>query len=132
MARYHGKGGVIYIGSAVGGAAGPVNGLSKWSIDATTDKAEVSAFQDANKVYVQGLPDLKGMLSGFWDDVASDTLYTASAAAGPVNMYLYPSSLRTNKYWYGVAFVDYSVDVEVKDAVKTSCNFVAGGSWGRL
>lgn len=132
MARYHGKGGTVYLGSATGSAAGPVAGLSKWSIDATTEKVDVSAFGDGNKVYVQGLTDLKGQLSGFWDDAGSDTLYQAASSTGGVNVYLYPSiTLKPTKYWYGVAWVDYQVSVAINAAVETSVNFVAASTWGR-
>src|SRR5258708_3687140 len=98
MARYSGRTGVGYLGSTTGGAAGTVIGLSKWSLDETTDKQDCTAFGDLNKVYVQGLPDKKGTVSGFWDNVASDTLFSAAAANGGVNLYLYPTNLVTTKY----------------------------------
>lgn len=132
MTRYAGRGGVAYIGSSVGGAAASVVGLSKWSLDQTTEKIEVTAFGDPNKEYVMGLPDVKLSLSGFWDDTASDTIFQAAAANGGVNVYLYPTSLRTNKYWFGTAFLDATIEVDVKDAAKISANGVAAGAWGRL
>lgn len=131
MARYSGKTGVVYIGPSSGAAATAVVGLSKWSIDETTEKHDATAFGDTNKVYVQGLPDKKGQVSGFWDDVASDTLFSAATSTGGVNVYLYPSSLVPTKYWYGLAFFDDQVETDVKDAIKVSGNFVAAGSWGR-
>lgn len=131
MTRYAGKGGVVYIAPTAGGAAVSVIGLSKWSLDQTTDKIDVTAFGDPNKEYVQGLPDVKGQVSGFWDDTSSDTLFQAAGATGAVNMYLYPTKLNAAKYWYGTAFLDASVDADVKDAVKISGSFVAGGAWGR-
>lgn len=135
MARYAGKTGVAYIGNAGGAAATSVVGLSKWSLDQTTEKIEVTAFGDANKQYVIGLPDVKISLSGFWDDTSSDTIFQAAASAqtgAAVNVYLYPTSLRTNKYWYGTAWIDAQIDADVKDAVKVSLNGVAGGTWGRF
>ena|SRR5438132_10152795 len=101
MTRYAGRQAVAYIGNAGGAAAGGIVGLSKWSLDQTTEKIEVTAFGDPNKEYVIGLADIKLALSGFWDDAASDTLFQASASNAAVNVYLYPTSLRTNKYWYG-------------------------------
>lgn len=132
MARYSGKTGIVYLSSTTGGAAATVIGLSKWSLDETTDKQECTAFGDANRVYVQGLADKKGQVSGFWDNVASDTLFSAATASGGVNMYLYPTSLVTTKYWYGTAFFDDQVEADVKDAVKVSGSFIAAGSWGRF
>jgi hypothetical protein len=135
VARYAGKTGVAYIGASGGSAAVSVVGLSKWSLDQTTEKIEVTAFGDTNKVYVIGLPDVKISLSGFWDDTSSDTIFQATASAqtgAAVNVYLYPSSLRTNKYWYGTAWLDAQIDADVKDAVKVSASGVGGGAWGRL
>lgn len=132
MARYSGKQGVVYIGPSNGSAAIAVVGLSKWSIDQSTEKQEVTAFGDTTKVYVQGLPDAKGQVSGFWDNVSSDTLFTAATANGGVYCYLYPSSLVPTKYWYGSAFFDAQLETDVKDAIKVSGNFVAASSWTRL
>lgn len=131
MARYSGKSGVAYIGPTTGGAAIAVLGLSKWTLNQDTDKQECTAFQDTNKQYVQGLPDVKGSVSGFWDDVSSDTLFTAQAAAGGVYCYLYPSTLNSTKYWYGSAFFDSQVEVDVGSAVKVTSNFVGSSNWGR-
>jgi hypothetical protein len=133
-ARYSGKTGVVYIGPTNGGAAITVVGLSKWSLDQSTDKQECTAFQDTNRQYVTGLPDTKGSVSGFWDNSSSETLFTAAVATGvgSVKVYLYPTSLLTTKYWYGDAFFDSSIETEVKDAIKVSGAFVAAGNWGRL
>jgi hypothetical protein len=131
VARYSGKNGVVYIGPTNGGAAIAVIGLSKWTLNQDTDKQECTAFQDGNKVYVQGLPDVKGQVSGFWDDVSSETLFTAQAANGGVYVYMYPSTLVSTKYWYGSAFFDSQVEVDVGSAVHVSASFVAQGLWGR-
>lgn len=131
MARYSGKTGVCYIGPTAGGAAIAVIGLSKWTIDQTTGKEDVTAFGDTTKVYVQGLPDAKGQVSGFWDDVSSETLFTAQAVGGGVYVYLYPTSLNATKYWYGSAFFDSMVETDVNSAIKVTGNWVAASSWGR-
>ena len=132
MTRYAGRQAIAYIGNAGGAAAGSVVGLSKWALDQTTEKIEVTAFGDPNKEYVIGLADVKLSLSGFWDDTASDTLFQAASSNSAVNVYLYPTSLRTNKYWYGTAWLDATIESDVKDAVKISASGVAGGSWGRF
>lgn len=131
MALYHGKKGVIYISTSGSAAAIAAVSLSSWSLDSATDRVEVTAFGDTNKTYVQGLPDLTGDLSGFWNDT-SDQLYDASRSADGVKLYLYPSSDATGKYWYGPAWVDFSIEVPVDGAATISGSFAANGSWGQL
>jgi hypothetical protein len=130
MARYHGGKAAIY-GSTTGtGVAAAMISLSQWSLDKATDKAEVTAFGDLNKTYVQGLADVKGSISGFFDS-ADDALFDASESADGVKLYLYPSSLSPTIYHYGPAWLDASISVDVKGAVTVKASFVANGSWGR-
>lgn len=131
MARYHGKKGVVYLSITGSGAAVAAVALRSWSLNTPTDKVEVSAFGDANKQYVQGLPDASGDLAGWWDDT-SDQLYDASRSTDGVKMYLYPSSDAPTKYWYGPAWVDFSISVGNDAAVAISASFVANGAWGQL
>jgi len=111
-------------------AAVTVGSVTSWSIDSSTDTVETTSFGDVNKTYVQGLPDVSGTFEGFWDDTDS-TLFSGSGSASGVNMYLYPSTDALTKYWYGPAWVSYSVNTGVGDAVAISANFVANGAWGR-
>lgn len=129
MARAHGKSGAVYVSPNGTGVAVSVGSLSKWSLDRSTDKVPVTSFGDLNKTYVQGLPDLKGQLSGFWDS-ATDPLYTAGISTDGTKLYLYPSSNTPTVYDYGPAWLDTSIDVDVNGAVTISGNFVAAGSWG--
>lgn len=130
MARYHGQKGVVY-GSLTGtGTAVNFISLSKWSLDLGTDKVDVTSFGDANKTYVQGLRDIKGSLSGFWDS-ADDSLFDASESADGMKLYLYPASTASTVYFYGPAWLDASIDVAVSGAVSVAGNFVANGAWSR-
>jgi hypothetical protein len=131
MARYHGKKGVIYISTSGSGAAVAAVALNSWSLNMPTDKVEVTAFGDSNKQYVQGLPDATGQLGGWWDDT-SDALYDASRSADGVKLYLYPSSDAPTKYWYGPAWVDFSIDTGHDKGVAVSAAFVANGAWGQM
>lgn len=130
MARYHGRRGRVYISTSGTGAASSMCTLSEWSLNMGTDKAEVTAFCDANKQYVGGFPDVSGSLSGFWDDTV-DTLYDAMASSDGVKIYLYPSNLVPTKYFYGPAWTDFSIETGVGDAVKISGSFSAAGDWGQ-
>lgn len=129
MAAYAGRKGVVYLSTTGSGNASSVLKINQWTINRTTDKIEVTAFGDANKTYVQGLPDLQGTFSGFWDDGESKP-FTAAASTDGVKMYLYPSSDAPSKYWYGPAWLDVSMDVGVSGAATISASFAANGSWG--
>lgn len=130
MPKYHGKDAVVYLSTAAGTAASVIT-MTKWSINKSTDKVPVTSFGDANKTYVAGLPDLTGTISGFWDS-ADDKLFQAADSATGANMYLYPSKNAPTKYWYGPAWLDASIDVDVNGAISLAGSFAANGSWGRL
>jgi hypothetical protein len=130
MAKAHGKNAAVYVSQTGTGVAVAITGLSKWSLNRDTDAVEVTSFGDANKSYVQGLPDLKGSLAGFWDS-ASDPLYTAGNSADGVKMYMYPDRLNApTVYDYGPAWLNTSIDVDVNGAVAIAGNFMAQGAWG--
>ena len=131
MARYHGKKGVIYMSPSSTSVAVAVIAVNSWSLNMPTDKVEVTAFGDSNKRYVQGLPDASGQMAGWWDDT-SDALYDAARSADGVNLYLYPSGDAPTKYWYGPAWVDFSIDTGHDKGVAVSAAFVANGAWGQL
>jgi hypothetical protein len=130
LARYHGKSGLVYISTTGTGAAASVGKLSAWTLDMPTDKVETTAFDDTNKTYVQGLKDVAGTLTGFWDDTV-DTLFTAGDSADGCKIYLYPASTAITKYWYGPAWLDASIASGVSAAVTVAANFSANGAWGR-
>lgn len=130
MARAHGKNAAVYVSPTGTGTAVPLSGSSKWTLDRSTDTVPVTAFGDANKTYVQGLPDIKGTISAFWDS-ASDPLYVAGASTDGTKLYLYPDRVNTpTVYDYGPAWINSSLDVDVNGAVSMSADFVANGSWG--
>jgi hypothetical protein len=128
VAKYPARKGVIYLSTSGSGSASAVIGLNKWTLDQTTDKIDVTAFGDTNKTYVQGLPDIKGTFSGFWDDTETKPGTGASSTDG-VKLYLYPSSDAATKYKCGPAWLDLSFDVSVSGAVAVNGSFVANGSW---
>lgn len=130
MSRYHGGKGVVYLATTGSGTAVQAVSLSQWTLDRSTDKVDATAFGDANKVYVQGLPDIKGTLAGFFDS-ADDALFDGADSSDGVKLYLYPSSLAPTIYHYGPAWLDASIEVDVNGVIKVKANFVASGSWGR-
>lgn len=130
MSVYAARKGVVYMSTTGTGAATNVIKLSQWTLNSATDKIDVTSFGDANKTYVQGLKDLQGTLSGFFDDSETKPFAAADSADG-CKLYLYPSSDAPTRYWYGPAWLDYSLDVSVSGAVSMTANFAANGSWGR-
>lgn len=129
MSAHAGRTGVVYIAieSSTGVATSTVK-LNSWNLDRATDKFEVTSFGDTNKTYVQGLADLKGSISGFWDDTETKP-FAGAASTNGVKMYLYPDSTAPTKYAYGIAWFDASIAVPVSGAVTLNGNFVAANSW---
>lgn len=132
MARRHGRNGRIFVSIASGGTAEPVAYQAAWSIDFSTDDDEVTAFGDANKVYVAGLPDASGSFSGFWDD-ATAQLYTAAQDGVARKVYLYPDFTNAaGVYWFGTALFDFSITTGVGEANKVSGNFKAASNFAKV
>jgi hypothetical protein len=126
--KYAGRNGLVYLG--VGGAAYAMGALKEWSFDRKVDMIETTCMGDSNKTFVPGLPDMKGTFSGFWD-AADDQLFTAAEQTAAVNMYIYPSSTTITKYFYGTAFVDFSLSGGKDKAVEFAGSFAAASSWAR-
>ena len=130
MSAHAGRTGAVYIAieSATGVATACIK-LNAWTLDRTTDTFEVTAFQDSNKTYVQGLPDLKGTISGSWDDTETKPFAGATSSTG-VKLYLYPDITNApTKYAYGTAWLNASINTPVSGAVTLTGNYVAANSW---
>lgn len=130
MARYAGKGGVVYLSTTGTGDATKVLHLTSWSLNMPTDRIEVTSMDDENKTYVQGFKDVTGQLASHWDDT-DDQLFAGSDSDDGVKMYLYPSKLVPGKYFYGPAWLDASINTSFNGSVDLSANFAANGAWGR-
>jgi hypothetical protein len=131
MARYAGKKGAVYNSTTLAGATAAAVGLSQWTLNMATDKVNVTAFGDGNKVYVQGLKDVQGTLRGFWND-DNDALFDASESTDGVMLLLYPSTDAATKYFRGPAWLDMSIEVDVSGAVAINGSYVAAGTWERF
>ena len=127
MARLHGRNGRVYMNLTSGGTAEPIAFLSAWSLSAETEKADVTAFGDSNKVYVAGLPDSSGDFSGFYDDGTVQT-YTAALDGVARKFYLYPSTTNNAQYFYGTILPDFSVNTSVTGAIELSASWNAASA----
>jgi hypothetical protein len=127
MARVGGRFGKIYVGTTTAAAASPVPFIGSWSLGAATDKIDVTAMGDVNKVVVPGLPDANGEFGGFFDD-ASNALYVAATDGLDRAFYLYATSNNTANYWYGRIFADASFSGSVDGAVEMTGTWAASGA----
>jgi hypothetical protein len=102
--------------------------INGWKASFKNDYEDVTCFQDTNKVYVPGLPDVSGSLAGFWnsDDV---TLFEATKSPTPGMLELTPNSTEPLFKWSGLAYLDVDIDCTVKGAPKLSGTFKAAGPW---
>jgi hypothetical protein len=105
--------------------------LNSWSMNFATEKADVTAFGDDNKVYVAGLPDASGDFSGFYDDATVQT-YTAAVDGLPRKFYLYPSIVTNAQYWFGTILPDMSVNGAVTGAVAVSASWNAASTVAKV
>lgn len=128
MAVHTARQGVVYMSTTGAGTATNVLHLAHWTINRTQATIETTSFGDSNKTYVPALPDVKGTISGFWDDSESKP-FTAAASTTGTTLFLYPDSTSATKYWTGPAWLDVSMDTAVSGAVTISMSFSANGSW---
>lgn len=133
MARISGRHGELYVDLTGAGAATPVPFLSKFSINFTIAKIDVSAFNDGNKVYVAGLPDAAGDFSGFYD-TATPQLYTAASDGIARKTYLYidNSAGSVGTYFFGTATFDWKIEVDNAGAAAVSGTWSAASTWARV
>lgn len=126
--RRHGSRGEVKIDPTGGASAVAVASLNSWSLSMATDKVDVTCFGDPNKVYVQGLPDVKGSLGGFWDKTDL-TLFDLAMGTVAALLKLIPSTLDPTYLFTGQAYVDASIEVSADGAVTISGDWVAAGPW---
>jgi hypothetical protein len=130
MNRMYGSKGAIEMDPTGGSTAVPLASMNAWTLNMARNKADVTSFGDPNLVYVQGLPDIKGTLGGWYD---SDDLAIFDAALGEVSVLLklIPSTLLPTMLWTGLGWLDASIDVKATGAISIAGNFVAAAGWTR-
>jgi hypothetical protein len=88
----------------------------------------VTALGDGNKIYVAGLPDSQGSISGWYDDATVQT-YTAATDGVARKFYLYPDIVNDPaQYWFGTILPDFSLDGGVSDALAFAGDWNAGSN----
>jgi hypothetical protein len=130
MARIHGSKGEVKIDPTGGSTVVTLASINKWSLDMARDRVKVTSFGDLNHVYVQGLPDVKGSITGFWDS-SDPTLFDVALGDVAALLELVPSTLEPTFLFTGLAYLDAKIDVDANGAVTTGGSFVAAGPWTR-
>ena len=130
MARQHGSLGQVLIDPAGGSTHVAVASLNSWTLDMTRERSDATAFGDVNRVYTQGLPDIKGALSGWWDPTTTPTeLFDIAMGALAVGLKLVPSTLTATAFLSGLAYIDAGINVGSGGTIAISGSYVAAGPW---
>jgi hypothetical protein len=129
--RRHGYKGEVAMDEtgAIPGTPVVIASLNGWTLDMARDRVDVTAFGDTNKVYVQGLSDIKGTVKGWWEAIASRPLIDVAMGDAAVTLKLTPSTLDATTFFQGLAYLDASVEVAADGAVSISGSFGAAGPW---
>lgn len=132
MGRLAGDNGIVYLGIAGTSAqASPLPFVAKYNVSWKTDKYDVTAMGDGQKVYVSGLKDCQGSFNGWFDDSSNQT-YTAATDGAPRRLYLYPNAADSSKYFFGYAIADMSIDGGVGGGIAMSADWAAYSTFNRV
>ena len=129
MSRIAGRNAVIYFGATTAAQASPLTFAAQYSLNFSTNKIDVTAFQDRGKVVVAGLAAQSGDMRGWYDDAAAQT-YTAAVDGLARKLYIYPNTNTATQYFFGTVFADFSSDSTVDGAATFSSSFEAASSDG--
>lgn len=125
MARISGRNGRVYLGIASSSAiAEPLPFIATYDIKFSTNKIDVTAMGDQNKVYLTGLSDATGTFAGFYDDSTSQT-YVSATDGAPRKFYLYPSTSNTGQYFFGQILADININAGVDGATAMTSSWAA-------
>jgi hypothetical protein len=102
--------------------------LDGWKLDLKTGQIKVTCFGDTNEVYVPGMKDVSGTISGFWNST-NVVLFDAADATTPGLLKLVPNTSEATFFWSGLAYIDASIDTKVDGAPKVTGSFMAAGPW---
>jgi hypothetical protein len=136
MIRSGRNGAVKWDPAGVGGAGSLlVASIKGWKLSLKTDKIKVTCFQDQNQVYVPGLRDISGSLTGFWNS-AELSLVKATAATTPGYLELIPDTTdmavgppAAPFVFKGLAYLDAEIDTDVEGAPALTGEVLAAGPW---
>jgi hypothetical protein len=131
MGRSHGRFGKLYVAVTSGGQASQVSHNASWDIDLSTDKSEVTAEGDTQKVYVAGFADSTINFNGFCSDTAGTSLVEAALDGQPRKFYAYPFNT-TGVYFFGTGYFDWRMSVPIDGAVTFDSTMQPATDLGRV
>jgi len=109
--------------------------IKQWALSMKTGKIKVTSFGDANHVYVPGMPDIAGSLTGFWNS-ADMSLINAARATTPGHLVLVPDDTDLDDggtpaphQFSGLAYLDASINTDVEGAPALTGEILAAGPW---
>lgn len=130
MARIHGSKGQILMDPTGGATPVVVASMNSWTLEMNRDRVDVTAFGDTFKQWVQGLPNIAGTLTGWYENTELDIFDVAQGDTAAL-LKLVPSSLAATHFWTGPAYLDASINVSATGAVSISSTYVGAGDWTR-
>jgi hypothetical protein len=102
--------------------------LNAWKLSMKTNYEDVTCFNDSNKVYVPGMPDLSGSLGGFFNSASLVIIAAAMDTHIPGMLALMPDRNDVGIQFQGLAYLDADVDASL-GAPKLASTFKAAGPW---
>lgn len=122
----------LFMNLTSGGTAEPIAFIKSWSMNAATDKVDVTAAGDNNKIYVSGIPDASGSFE-FWYDDATVQTYTAAVDGVARKFYLYPDFVTTpTQYWFGTMLPDFNASAAIDGAVEGTASWNAASNVAKV
>jgi|SRR5262245_20283639 len=127
--RIHGKNGQVKMDPTGGSTPVVVADLNSWTLDASKDRVDVTAFGDTNKQKVAGLPDYSGTLGGWWETASGPLFFNAVFGNNAVTLDLIPDKTIAGELFAGLANIDGSINCSATGAVSISGKWDAAGAW---
>jgi hypothetical protein len=125
-----GRNGLVKYDPTGGATTVAIASIKAWTLSLATEKINVTCFQDQNRVYIPGMRDVSGTLTGFWNS-ADMTLIEATEATTPGTLALIPDSTDGTPAheFTGLAYLDAEINTDVEGAPELTGTFMAAGTW---
>jgi len=127
--RLHGSKGRVFMDPAGGSALVVVASLNKWDLDIAKDQVKVTCFGDANHVYVEGLPDIKGSYGGFYDPADGLVIFDVIFGAVKPTLSLVPDFNTPLVKFGGRANIGGKISVDSNGGITIGGSITANGTW---
>lgn len=134
MAIKSGRNGVVKWDPTGAGGVTAVNivSIKSFSVDMSVEQVNVTCFLDTNQVWIPGLRNIAGQLSGFYNS-ADLAVIEATALSSPGWLELVPDTtdptVPAPLKWSGKAYMDATVECAVDGAPVLTGKFMAAGPW---